>query len=112
MKTKKTPISRSTVMTEANALVKSAGMGRSQAVKQGYKIAKLYALFAAGALATVTFVKADGTKRIAKALPAKVGEFLVKGTGAHATPKANLLFVDSELGEFRSLVKARIVSVR
>ncbi len=108
---KQTKVSRRTVMAEANALVKSAKMDRSTAVKQGYKIAKLYALFAAGAIATVTFLKADGTERVAHALPAKTGEFLIKGTGTHTTPKANLLFVDSDIGEFRSLVKARIISV-
>ena len=104
-------INRHTVMTEANALVKNAKMDRSSAMKQGYKIAKLYSLFAAGAIATITFIKADGSERVARALPAKTGEFLVKGTGTHHTPKANLLFVDSDLGEFRSLVKARIVCV-
>ncbi len=108
---KNTKVNRRTVMAEANALVKSAKMDRSTAMKQGYKIARLYALFAAGAIATVTFLKADGTERVARALPAKTGEFLIKGTGTHTTPKANLLFVDSDLGEFRSLVKARIISV-
>lgn len=106
-----TKINRRTVMAEANALVKNAKMDRSSAMKQGYKIARLYSLFAAGAIATITFIKADGTERVAHALPAKTGEFLIKGTGTHTTPKANLLFVDSEIGEFRSLVKARIVSV-
>ena len=108
---KNTKVNRRTVMAEANALVKSAKMDRSAAVKQGYKIARLYALFAAGAIATVTFLKADGSERVAHALPAKTGEFLIKGTGTHTTPKANLLFVDSDIGEFRSLVKARIISV-
>lgn len=110
MNNKNTTASRSVVMTEANALVKSAHLNRSEAVKLGHKIARLYAIFAVGAIATVTFLKADGTERIAHALPAKAGEFLVKGTG-RPTPKANLLFVDSDLGEFRSLVKARIISV-
>ena len=108
---KQTKVNRHTVMAEANALVKSAHMDRSTAMKQGCKIARLYALFAAGAIATVTFLKADGTERVARALPAKTGEFLIKGIGTHTTPKANLLFVDSDLGEFRSLVKARIISV-
>jgi hypothetical protein len=98
-------------MAESNALVRSANMNRSQALAQGWKIARLYALFAAGALATVTFIKADGSERVARALPARTGEYLVKGTGTHTTPRANLLFVDSDIGEFRSLVKARIVSV-
>ena len=108
---KNNKVNRRTVMAEANALVKSAKMDRSTAMKQGYKIARLYALFAAGAIATVTFLKANGSERVAHALPAKTGEFLIKGTGTHTTPKANLLFVDSDIGEFRSLVKARIISV-
>ena len=108
---KQMKVNRSTVMSEANALVKGAHMNRSQAMRQGYKIARLYSIFAAGAIATVTFIKADGTERTAHALPARTGEYLIKGTGTHTTPKANLLFVDSDLGEFRSLVKARIISV-
>ena len=108
---KQTKVNRRTVMAEANALVKSAKMDRSTAMKQGYKIARLYAAFAAGAIATVTFIKGDGTERVAHALPAKTGEYLITGTGTHHTPKANILFVDSDIGEFRSLVKARIVSV-
>ena len=107
----KMKVNRRTVMAEANALVKSAKMDRSTAVKQGYKIARLYAIFAAGAIATISFIKADGTSRTARALPARTGEYLIKGTGTHMTPKANILFVDSDIGEFRSLVKARIVSV-
>lgn len=108
----KTPnwVNRKVAMTEANALVKSARMNRSDAMKQGYKIAKIYAAFAAGAMATFTFLKADGTERTANALPARTGEYLVKGTG-RVTPKANILFVDADLGEFRSCVKARIITV-
>ena len=37
---KQTKVNRRTVMAEANALVKSANMNRSDAVKQGYKIAR------------------------------------------------------------------------
>ena len=106
-----TMVSRRTVMSEANALVKSANMNRSQAVKQGYKVAKVNAIFAAGMVAVITFLKADGTLRVAQALPARTGEYLVKGTGCRTTPRTNLLFVDADLGEFRSCAKARILDV-
>lgn len=105
-------ISRKVVMQEANALVKSGAMNRSNAVKQGYKIAALKAIFAAGLMATITFVKADGELRKMNALPASTGEFLIKGTGTKVTPKANMLVCDADLGgAFRSFVKARLVSV-
>lgn len=109
----KIKIDRKVAMSEANAMFanKKNGFNRSQALKQGYKVAKIRALFAAGLVATVTFVKADGTERVANALPAATGEYLLTGTGTHQTPKANLLFVDSDIGEFRSLVKSRIISV-
>ena len=107
---KHTKVNRRTVMAEANALVKSAGMNRSDAVRQGYKIARLYATFTAGAIATISFFKADGELREAMALPARTGEFLVKGTG-HDTPKANVLYWDVGKNAFRSFCKARLVSV-
>ena len=102
---------RRTAMREANALVRGGQMTRSQAMKQGYKVALLNAIFVAGLAAHLSFVKADGEKRVATALPAKVGEYLVKGTG-HATPKSNILFIDADLAAFRSCVKARIISVK
>ena len=107
---KQTKVNRRTVMAEANALVKSAKMDRSTAMKQGYKIARLYAAFAAGAIATVTFIKGDGTERTAHALPARTGEYLITGTG-HSTPKANVLYWDTEKQAFRSFCKARLVSI-
>ena len=105
-----TKINRRTVMAEANALVKTAKMDRSTAMKQGYKIARLYALFAAGAMATITFIKADGTERPALALPARTGAYLCNGNG-HATPQKNILYFDVEKNEFRSFAKARLVTV-
>lgn len=105
-----TKVNRHTVMAEANALVKSAGMNRSDAVKQGYKIARLYAAFAAGAIATISFIKGDGELREAQALPARTGEYLIKGTG-NSTPKANVLYWDLTKQAFRSFCKARLVSV-
>ena len=107
---KQTKLNRRTVMAEANALVKSAKMDRSTAMKQGYKIARLYAAFAAGAIATVTFIKGDGTERVAHALPARTGEYLLTGTG-RTTPKANVLYWDMGKNAFRSFCKARLVSV-
>ena len=112
MASKQRKINRKVVMSEANAMFRNGNMTRSDAVKQGYKVAKIYSAFAAGMMATITFIKADGSERVANALPASVGEYLVKGTGTHNTPKANILFCDADLGgAFRSLVKARIVKV-
>lgn len=103
-------INRRTVMTEANALVKGGTMTRGQAMRQGYKIARLYALFAAGALATITFVKADGTTRKAQALPPKVGTDLVRGTGNNQ-PRTNVLYWDVGKQEFRAFRKERLLTV-
>ena len=107
---KQTKVNRRTVMAEANALVKSANMNRSDAVKQGYKIARLNAIFAAGAIATISFIKGDGELREAQALPARTGEYLITGTG-HSMPKANVLYWDMTKNAFRSFCKARLVSV-
>ena len=92
---KNTKVNRRTVMAEANALVKSAEMDRSTAVKQGYKIARLYALFAAGAIATVTFLKADGTERVARALPAKTGRLPARNL-SEAVDKAKSMIAEQE----------------
>jgi len=107
-------VSRRLAMSEANAMFaanKNNGMSRSTAMKQGYKVAKIIAIFAAGLAANITFIKGDGSTRFAHALPAKTGEYLLTGTGKRPTPKANMLFVDAEIGEFRSLVKSRILTV-
>lgn len=108
---KNTKVNRHTVMAEANALRGTTDLSRSECVKLGYKIASIYAAFAAGALSIITFVKADGTLRTAQALAPSVGEYLVKGTGKAHPPKANILYYDVEKQAFRSLVKARLVSV-
>lgn len=103
-------INRRTVMIEANALVKDGTMPRGQAVRQGYKLARLYAMFAAGALATITFIKADGTHRTAQALPARTGEDLVKGTGRQH-PRTNVLYWDCGKQDFRAFRKERLLTV-
>lgn len=104
-------LDRKAVMQEANALVRNANLTRSAAVRQGWKLARLAAIFAAGLAASITFLKKDGTIRAANALPAKTGECLLTGTGKRTTPKANMLFVDADICEFRSFVKANLLTV-
>ena len=110
MKKTKMKLDRKVVMQEANALVRTTHLTRSAAVRQGWKLARLAAIFAAGLAASITFIKKDGTIRAANALPAKTGECLLTGTGKR-TPKANMLFVDADICEFRSFVKANLLTV-
>ena len=100
---------RRTAIIEANALVKS-GMPRSQATKQGWKVALLYALFTAGVATTITFTKKDGSERVANALPPSTGVYTLAG-GKSNVPSGNVLFWEIPLGQYRSCMKAKIVSV-
>lgn len=100
------------VMRDANVIHKAAKISRKDAMKKAYLVAALTTILASGAAADITFRKADGTIREMKALSARTGEYLITGTGKNHTPTANLLLVDAEISEFRSLKKANLLTVK
>lgn len=100
----------SNVMRDANVIAATAKIPRGDAMKKAYLVATLTGILSTGAAADITFVKADGSIREMRALPARVGEGLVKGTGKSA-PKANMLCIDAALCEFRSFKKANLLTV-
>lgn len=97
------------VMVEANAM-KAAGLDRATAMRQAWKVVRLAILMAAGTACHFQFEKADGEVRDAYGLPARTGEFLVKGTG-RSVPSQNVLYFDVEKQAFRSFAKSRLISV-
>lgn len=96
-------------MTLAWAFVREAGLPLGEAMHRAYMNIRLSAMLAKGKV-HFFYIKADGTMREAFGLAAKVGQYLVKGTG-HETPSRNQLYFDIGANDFRCFCKARLVGI-
>lgn len=97
-------------MTEAHALAKCFGMNKSDALRQGWKLARVTHAMRTRKYVIFEFLKTDG-KTIRRAMGTLHPLFTPPVQGLRTPPPSTQVFFDAEKGEWRSFRKSNFLRI-
>ena len=98
------------VMNESWLLIKEHKMSKSDALKQGWLLAKTYQAMKTRKYAMFEFLKTDG-KTIRRAIGTLNPIYTPPTKGVRTPPPSTQVFFDVEKGEWRSFRKANLLRI-
>lgn len=97
-------------MTEAHILARNFGMNKSDALRQGWQLARVTHAMRTRKYCMFEFLKTDG-KTIRKALGTLNPIFIPPVQGLRTPPPTTQVFFDVEKGEWRSFRKSNFIRI-